>query len=494
VDYTQNRWKFDNFKEGFTYDDLWNRKTRQIKETITRWKKASYEEVTLQQNYSTNNLNQYTELSTIQNKWKDENIDYSYDNNWNLKQDNSFKYFYDYKNRLVKTTTLDNEIVSEYVYDALWRRVLKETPEQKVQYIYAWQNATQEIITDKTTLETTTRDNVYSNNLDDILLIVVTNPDLTTKYQYYTKNHLWSTVAITDEKGRILEDYIYDVFWKAYIRDWKSTNHREFKKSPLWVTRLYTGREYDSETWLYYLRARYYNPTTGRFISRDPIGIRDDINLYAYVGNNTVLYVDLFWLSKNAIVWNLNSIRIIYEDSWVWHTHLQIWKNVYTYWAEWWFIESRLKWILSLVPNVVNANVSVRNIEEFLLFDKDLVIYDIAYDDAQKEFLNTFINDTISWEESYSLLGKNCASFVQAALVSSWIDRNFEEWFWLNIPYVYNWYLDELSKWDYNYINEVYNYSISEFSSDDVTSIVDTIENNYISNLDYLLNISPYVK
>jgi hypothetical protein len=218
------------------------------------------------------------------------------------------------------------------------------------------------------------------------------------------------------------------------------------------------------------------------------------VNLYGYIGNNSVMFVDLLWLSKSAIIWNLDSIRIIYENSWVWHTHLQIWKNVYTYWVEWGFIESRLKWIWSLIPNVFDAEITSRNIEEFLLFDKDLIIYDLAYTDTQRDLLLWSINDSISWNDTYSLLWQNCASFVQAALIVSWIDENFEEWFWLNIPYVYNWYLNELSKWDYNYINEVYNYNISEYSSDDIDLIVDTIENNYDSSVDYLLNISPYVK
>ena len=47
----------------------------------------------------------------------------------------------------------------------------------------------------------------------------------------------------------------------------------------------YTGREPDA-TGLVYYRARYYDPTTGRFISRDPAGMPDGVNQYAYVGNN----------------------------------------------------------------------------------------------------------------------------------------------------------------------------------------------------------------
>jgi insecticidal toxin complex protein TccC len=43
---------------------------------------------------------------------------------------------------------------------------------------------------------------------------------------------------------------------------------------------------------LYYFNARYYSPELGRFVSRDPIGIVDDVNLYVYVGNNPLKFVD----------------------------------------------------------------------------------------------------------------------------------------------------------------------------------------------------------
>ena len=67
-------------------------------------------------------------------------------------------------------------------------------------------------------------------------------------------------------------------------------------------SRLYTSREYDRETHLYFLRARYYSPSTGKFISRDPIGQNDQINLYTYVKNNPLTYTDLFWKAAKQFV------------------------------------------------------------------------------------------------------------------------------------------------------------------------------------------------
>jgi len=53
---------------------------------------------------------------------------------------------------------------------------------------------------------------------------------------------------------------------------------------------------------LYYYRARYYDAELGRFISQDPIGIADDINLYNYVGGNPVNYNDALGLLRALIL------------------------------------------------------------------------------------------------------------------------------------------------------------------------------------------------
>jgi RHS repeat-associated protein len=53
----------------------------------------------------------------------------------------------------------------------------------------------------------------------------------------------------------------------------------------------YTGREPDASGLVYY-RARYYDPSVGRFTQRDPVGYLDGLNRYAYVGNNPVNFTD----------------------------------------------------------------------------------------------------------------------------------------------------------------------------------------------------------
>ncbi|MGH7372517.1 MAG: RHS repeat-associated core domain-containing protein, partial [Candidatus Methylomirabilales bacterium] len=62
----------------------------------------------------------------------------------------------------------------------------------------------------------------------------------------------------------------------------------------------FTGREWDRETGLHYYRARYYDPKIGRFVSDDPIGFAGgDANLYAYVWNAPMLFLDPLGLAGN---------------------------------------------------------------------------------------------------------------------------------------------------------------------------------------------------
>lgn len=76
----------------------------------------------------------------------------------------------------------------------------------------------------------------------------------------------------------------------------------------------FTGREYDAETGMYYYRARYYDPNSGRFISKDPIGFKGgDVNLYRYVGNNPINIIDPFGLHEVHFIPIYHTLKPTYD-------------------------------------------------------------------------------------------------------------------------------------------------------------------------------------
>ena len=101
---------------------------------------------------------------------------------------------------------------------------------------------------------------------------------------WYLTDHLGSTRAVINNSGTVQDSIVYDAYGNiTYQTPSPST-------TPLYT---YTGRELDVETGLQYNRARWYDPSTGRWISQDPMGFdAGDSNLYRYVANEPTLTID----------------------------------------------------------------------------------------------------------------------------------------------------------------------------------------------------------
>ena len=266
--------------ESFSYDSMGNR-LRQIGQT----EDSIY-----------NDNNQLT---------SDPTYTYSYDDEGNLIQKThkttkkTTRYEWDIENRLIRVTKheTENALASEtitYSYDALNRRIEKNVNGEIKRYVYDNEDILFEFNGDNLFKKFY----VHGQGIDNALAMVegdlqaeAGSEDITA--HYYHKDGLGSVTSLTDEQGAEKEKYVYDSFGKATIYDDEGNQIIASSDDYLGNPFTYTGREYDAETGLYYYRARYYNPQTGRFISEDPIGFGGgDENLYRYVGNNPISLTD----------------------------------------------------------------------------------------------------------------------------------------------------------------------------------------------------------
>lgn len=111
-------------------------------------------------------------------------------------------------------------------------------------------------------------------------------------YSYHYDHH-GSVIALTDASHTVVARYVYDA-WGNVLEETGSTALRAANPYTF-LGRLRVRR--DAETGLYLMGQRYYDPATGRFLSRDPLRPDDDLSPYVYSGNNPVRYTDATGLS-----------------------------------------------------------------------------------------------------------------------------------------------------------------------------------------------------
>ncbi len=113
-------------------------------------------------------------------------------------------------------------------------------------------------------------------------------------------DHLGTTRDLIDNAGNVINHITYDAYGNVIDQSNASDSTR----------RLFTGREFDAETGLYYYRARYYDPAIGRFLSEDPLGFSDGLNPFIYVGGDPLTSVDPFGMeSLDALKTKLDIVK-----------------------------------------------------------------------------------------------------------------------------------------------------------------------------------------
>jgi RHS repeat-associated protein len=234
-----------------------------------------------------------------------------YDANGNLTNDARYAYSYDQENRLTSVTRLaDAQVVGQYACDALGRRILKvaNSAGTATNTIYLYDGA--RVIEEQTPAGVTLASYTYGNCIDEVLTM-----SRSSQIYHYHQNALSSVVAVTDSAGSAVERYAYDPYGSATVSDGLGNpvapNAWGTPRSIIGNPYLFTGRQLDEETGIYHYRARQYSPCIGRFLTRDPLGFIDGMNLYEYVRGNVVNALDMYGLAKEVIT---GDSRVVYTD------------------------------------------------------------------------------------------------------------------------------------------------------------------------------------
>ncbi|MEM7112422.1 MAG: right-handed parallel beta-helix repeat-containing protein [Chloroflexota bacterium] len=216
-------------------------------------------------NYTYDVANQLASTETAGNI-----VNYVWDSNGNLLNDGVYTYTWDISNRLIGLVDATN--VYTYTYNADGWRLSENINGQVKDSLYFTLNDLPYVLWEEQASQTT--QHIYST----FDLIAKSEP--TGGMHYYHNDILGSIVNQTDQNGQNLASYDYDAFGALRAQNSNQDNEIFFLGEP------------QDESGLYFLRARYYDPASGRFISRDPLSGRPDnpvtMQPYIYAANNPI--------------------------------------------------------------------------------------------------------------------------------------------------------------------------------------------------------------
>src|SRR5467141_256452 len=179
---------------------------------------------------------------------------YTYDNNGNtatkVDSTGTAQYFWDFENRMTSVTLPGSGGTVTFKYDPFGRRIYKSSSSGTSVFTYDGDNLIEETNSTGAVVARYSQ----TQNIDEPLALLRSGAT-----SYYHADGLGSVTSLSNAAGSIANTYTYDSFGKL-------TNSTGSLTNPF----RYTARESDTETGLYYYRARYYDPQVGRFATEDP--------------------------------------------------------------------------------------------------------------------------------------------------------------------------------------------------------------------------------
>ncbi|MFN6337784.1 MAG: RHS repeat-associated core domain-containing protein, partial [Cyanobacteriota bacterium] len=238
----------------YNYDSAGNRSSSTVNGSLT--------------SYTVNQLNQYTQVG---------DKSYQYDADGNLTRiaggGQVWTFGYNSENRLVSATTPHGSFV--YDYDALGNRSAVVTNGQRTDFLmdpFGWGD----VIGEYNAAGAPTANYLHGIGL-------VSQVKTGGEAFYYDSDAIGSTIGLSDKTGVYKNQYSYLPFGESLSKSEATANPFE-----------YVGQwgVMDDDSGLDYMRARYYTPSTGGFMNRDPMGQEGGLNLYSYAINKPISFID----------------------------------------------------------------------------------------------------------------------------------------------------------------------------------------------------------
>jgi RHS repeat-associated protein len=198
---------------------------------------------------------------------------YDYDRNGNLLSDGRREYVYDSLNRLVRVRDAANgATIARFAHDARGRRIVEDYDGQVRQLVWDGDDLIAEYRGGKPFALY-----VYDDGIDQPVQTAVKGSEF-----WYHTDLDGSVRALSGGDGGPSADYRYTPFGQL-------TSAQALEP---YNPQLFSARRIDRSIGTYDFRARQYDPELGRFQQRDPAGMTDGTNLYAYTRNNPIRFVD----------------------------------------------------------------------------------------------------------------------------------------------------------------------------------------------------------
>ena len=272
----------------YSYDSLY----RLTSETITEGEKVTvytyaYDNVSNRILKNVNGEETVYTYNALNQLVYDSNTSYEYDLNGNLVRvigsAQSALYEYNAENKLVKATVQKGILVIEesYTYDYEGNRTSKTTHKSNGEFEYT------KYLNDNSSLTNVLAEIDSEGNAVAIYTVGadLVSQERSGKTSIYLYDGHGSVVGLVNESGKVTDTYAYDAFGNLISSTGSTENNYR-----------YCGEQFDETTGLYYLRARYMDTSTGRFISQDSYqgSIFDPVSLhkYLYANANPVMYTD----------------------------------------------------------------------------------------------------------------------------------------------------------------------------------------------------------